>query len=307
MRILISGASGFVGAPLSTHLKAQGHEVISLVRHPTSDPKAILWNPEEKKADSSSFNGFDAVIHLAGDPLSFSRWSPAKKEKIFQSRVEGTRFLSSLLSSVKKPPRIFIAASAVGIYGDRGEEMLDESSSLGENFLSHVCREWEAAVWPLENLGVRVAKTRFGMVLGRHGGALSKMLPIYRWGLGSTLGNGKQWMSWIALPDLISAMSHVLTNNLKGPINFVSPHAARQKAFSKTLAHLLKRPHVGKIPACILRMYLGTVADELILASAHVTPSKLLASGFSFKYPMLEDALIDCLYIKDHPTYCAKT
>lgn len=295
MRILISGASGFIGAPLSFHFTAQGHEVVRLTRSLSQNPRAISWDPEKGRANRELFEGFDAVIHLAGDPLSLARWDEAKKNTIFGSRVNGTRFLCSILSSLKDPPRVFVSASAIGIYGNRGEEMLDEKSSPGSGFLSRVCTAWEASSQLLEDLGIRVIHTRFGMVLGSGGGSLSKMLPIYKWGLGSVLGTGRQWMSWISLPDLVHAIDHVITFDMRGAVNFVSPDAIRQEDFSRMLARLLYRPHVGKIPAFVLRMCLGEVADELILSSAHVLPTKLLESGFLFKYPHVKEALLKCI------------
>lgn len=291
MRILISGASGFIGVPLCSYLVAKQHEVIPLTRFASLNPRAIVWDPAKGQANRELFTGFDAVIHLAGDPLTLTRWNESKKDKIFNSRVLGTRFLCSILSSLPHPPKVFISASAIGIYGDRGEEILDEKSSLGNGFLPHVCSQWEEASQLLEDRGVRVVKTRFGIVLGSLGGSLSKMLPIYRWGLGSILGTGRQWMSWIALSDLVSALDFLLTSQLSGPVNFVSPHAVRQEEFSRMLAHLLHRPHCLKIPSAILRMCLGEVADALILSSAHVTPSQLMASGFIFQYPKLKEAL----------------
>lgn len=295
MRILVSGVSGFIGAPLSLYLRAQGHEVIPLTRSLRQNPLAILWDPDKHQVNKELFVDFDAVIHLAGDPLSLTRWSASKKARIHDSRVNGTRFLCSILSSLQSPPKVFISASAIGIYGSRGEEILDEKSSPGNGFLSRVCREWEASSQSLENQGVRVVRTRFGMVLGSGGGSLSKMLPIYKLGLGSTLGTGRQWVSWIALSDLICAIDHVLTSDIRGPVNFVSPNAIRQEAFSRTLSHLLHRSHIGWVPAFVLRLCLGEVADELILSSAHVVPSKLLESGFLFKYPSVKEALQKCI------------
>lgn len=290
MRILISGATGFVGASLAFHLSARGHDVIPIVRFSTKNPRAILWDPDRGLVKRELLEGFDAVIHLAGEPLSLRRWGRKKKEKIFQSRIVSTQFFASILSSLSHPPRVFISASAVGIYGDRGEEMLDESSPVGRGFLPNVCSAWEEASQSLEDCGIRTVRTRFGIVLG-NGGMLGKLLPIYRWGLGAVLGSGSQWVSWISLEDLVHAMDLVLQSDIRGVINFVSPNSVRQEVFSCLLSRLLHRPCFFKIPRSILHLLFGNVAEELLLASAHVVPLKLLQSGFTFKYPMIKEVL----------------
>jgi len=293
MRILISGASGFIGRPLSSFLSSQGHSVVSLIR--ASDkpiPNSISWDPEEGKASVKDFENFDVVIHLAGEPLTLSRWSKEKRDKILYSRTVGTMYLSHLLSITDKPPPLFIAASAFGYYGDRGDEILTEESEPGKGFLPNVCCAWEKASYAIENRGTRVARTRFGMVLGPHGGALKQMMVPYRLGLGGRLGTGQQWMSWIALDDLIRAMAHIIdTDSLNGPINFVSPNPVRQEDFSKTLAELLHRPHFISIPRWLLKLRFGAMADEFLLSSARVHSTKLLASNFIFNYPDLRSAL----------------
>jgi hypothetical protein len=293
MRILISGASGFVGTPLSSFLSSQGHTVIALVRAQDRRlPNYILWDPEEGKASLRDFEGFDVVIHLAGEPLTLTRWSKEKRDKILYSRTVGTMFLSHLLSLTAKPPQLFIAASAFGYYGDRGDEILTEESGPGEGFLPAVCSAWEKASYAIENRGARVARARFGMVLGPNGGALQKMILPYRLGLGGRLGSGKQWMSWIALDDLIRAIDHIIhTDSLSGPINLVSPNPVRQEDFSKTLAELLHRPHFFSIPRWALYLALGKMVDDFLLASARVKPTKLLASNFTFNYPDFRSAL----------------
>lgn len=291
LRILISGASGFVGAPLSFHLSAQGHEIIPIVRSPIKNPKAIVWAPERGFIKRELLEGFDAVIHLAGEPLSLGRWGHRKKDKIFHSRVDSTQFFASLLSSLNRPPKIFISASAIGIYGNRGEELLDESSSVGTGFLPSVCKAWEDASRFLEGYGIRTVRTRFGIVLGKNGGILQKLIPLYKWGLGATLGSGSQWISWIALEDLIHAFDHILQSDIRDVINFVSPNSVRQEVFSTLLARLMHRPSAFKIPASVLRFILGEMADEMLLSSTHAVPLKLLQSGFSFKYPMIRDVL----------------
>lgn len=295
-RILISGASGFIGSLLVSFLTQKGHQVIQLVRQSDHSSKnAIFWDPEKKEANKDDFEGFDAVIHLAGDPLTLGRWSKEKKQRILDSRVIGTMFLSHLLSETLSPPKLFISASAIGFYGNREEEELTEESANGDTFLAHVASSWENASFALKKRGVRVAFARFGMVLGK-GGALKKMLSPYKIGLGATLGNGKQWVSWVDVHDLVRALLHILENeSLKGPVNIVSPNPVRQKDFSKLLSQELKQPHFLKAPAWLLRLILGEVADELLLSSAKVIPSKLLATNFQFKYPHLRDSFSEAL------------
>jgi uncharacterized protein (TIGR01777 family) len=281
VRILVSGASGFIGAPLTSFLSSNGHSVVSLPRDFSID----------------SFEGFDAVIHLAGEPLTIGRWSKEKEHKILASRVDGTTSLCNLLASTNALPKVFISASAVGYYGDRGEELLTEESGVGGGFLSKVCSLWEGASLPLSMKGTRVVHTRFGMVLGPGGGALSKMVPPYRFGLGGALGSGRQWVSWVHLEDLIAALNHVLTcESLEGAVNVVSPNPVRQEEFSATLAELLHRPHFLKVPASLLKVAFGKMAEELLLASARVYPAKLLASNFSFKYDSLRSALLQIIF-----------
>lgn len=291
MRILITGASGFVGAPLSLFFSQLGHEVVSLTRSCKPSSSCIPWNPDMNEALSSHFEGFDAVIHLAGESLSIRRWSAAKKEKILSSRVLGTKFLCDILSSVKKKPRVFISASAVGFYGNRGEEILDESSGPGVSFLSSVCLEWEKASLGLASHGIRVVHTRFGAVIGPNGGILQRLLPLYRFGLGARLGSGAQWMSWIALEDLLHAMDFVLRKDIQGVMNFVSPYPVRQKDLSSEFASCLHAKAFLWIPAAVLRCLLGQAADEMLLCSIRVNPKRLCELGFVFKYPLLIDAL----------------
>jgi uncharacterized protein len=285
LRILISGASGFIGGFLFSFFSGRQHEVVPLL-HEMSASGAINW----RSGNGSSLEDFDAVIHLAGEPLSFERWSARKREKILVSRAEGTSALSQSLAQLRRPPSVWISASAVGYYGNRGEELLDEGSAPGKGFLSHVCCVWEQGSSALNSRGARTVHARFGMVLGFSGGALKKLVSLYRMCLGGRLSTGDQWMSWIALPDLASALDHILqTDSLCGPVNIVSPHAVRQKEFSQLLAQALHRPAFLNLPAWLLRLQFGATADELLLSSARVVPKKLCASGFRFKYPNLQD------------------
>jgi uncharacterized protein (TIGR01777 family) len=238
-----------------------------------------------------SVSGFDAVIHLAGETI-VGRWTEAKKARIRDSRILGTRHLAEALSKAPQPPRVLISASAIGYYGDRGEEILLEDSRPGAGFLAEVCREWEAASQPANDAGIRTVQMRFGVVLSPRGGALSKMLPPFRMGLGGKIGSGRQWWSWIDVKDLVGAIHHVLRSDLlRGPVNVVAPKPVRNEEFTKSLAAVLSRPSIFPMPAFAARLALGQMADELLLASQHVEPAKLVATGYSFQYPGLKPAL----------------
>ncbi len=296
-RILMSGASGFIGGSLFSFLISEGHEVIRLTRR--GGEGTIQWDPEKAEGKRNDFENFDAVIHLAGEPLTLSRWSKEKREKILHSRVFGTLFLSHLLNALLTPPKVFICASAVGYYGDRGEERVTEESASGRGFLAHVCCAWEKASNALQNRGVRVVHTRFGMVLGSDGGGLQKIVPLYKLGAGARLGSGKQWISWIARDDLVRAISYILKeDSIEGAVNVVSPNPVRQIEFSKTLAELLHRPHFLCIPKWALRLFLGQTADEMLLSSIKAIPSKFLAANFPFYYPEIRSALSRALQIQ---------
>jgi len=279
----VSGASGFIGGSLSSYFTSKNHTIYKLVR---SVGGTDLWNLEKEDLE-----GFDACIHLAGEPLTLARWSEVKKERILESRKRGTLLLANALAKLNRPPKVFLSASAIGFYGDRGDEILDEKSGKGESFLADVCREWESASRSLEERGVRVVRTRFAMVLGPGGGALQKMLPFYRLGLGGRLGSGRQWMSWVARDDLIRAIEFILVNDIRGIVNIASPHPVRQEEFARTLSEMLHRPAIFRAPKWVLRLLLGEAADQMILASARALPRVLESSGFSFQYPYLRDAL----------------
>ncbi len=296
-RILVSGASGFIGRPLVSFLASNGYAVFQLIRpSDKSVPNSIIWNPEIGLARPEDFEDFDAVIHLAGEPLTLTRWSAEKREKILQSRTVGTMFLSHLLSQAIRCPSLFISASAVGYYGNRGEELLSEDSGAGSGFLAHVCCAWEKASFAIRNRGARVVHARFGMVLGSDGGALNKMVVPFQLGLGGRLGSGKQWVSWVHRDDLIRALLHIIDDpSFEGPVNVVSPIPVLQEEFAKTLAELLHRPHFFSLPAWALRLRFGITANELLLSSARVRCSKLLAAKFRFDYPDLRSALCKAL------------
>lgn len=292
MRILISGASGFIGAPLSSYLLKNGHELTFLVRKAPSNSHQpfLIWDFLEHPLTLAPFEGFDAVIHLVGDPLTLAPWSRFKKKQIKKSRVETTKAIARVLASLKNPPKLFLSASAIGFYGDQKEEVLTENSSKGHGFLAEVCEEWERASDAIPTL-TRKVFARFGMVLGPNGGALKKLSKIYSWWLGAKIGSGKQWISWIHIDDLIRALDHILhQEKLIGPVNLVSLHPVRQEEFSEKLAQILGRKAFFWVPGVLLKLFLGTSAEEMLLASTRVLPEKLVESDFQFKYLNLDQA-----------------
>ncbi len=289
-RILVSGTSGPIGEVLVPSLKAGGYSVTRLVREQSSGEGQVVWNPLQPLSPKS-VSGFDAVIHLAGETI-VGRWTEAKKARIRDSRIVGTRHLAEALTRTPQPPRVLISASAIGYYGDRGEEILHEDSPPGVGFLAEVCREWEAASQPAADAGIRTVQMRFGVVLSPRGGALPKMLPPFRMGLGGKIGNGRQWWSWIDVKDLIGSIRHALKSELlQGPVNVVAPKPVRNAEFSKILATVLSRPSIFPMPAFAARLALGEMANELLLASQHVEPAKLIATGYSFQHADLKPAL----------------
>ncbi len=296
-RILVSGSTGLIGSALVLRLAEAGHTVDRLVRtHGEAQQDEILWQPDQKVIDRGSLEGFDAVVHLAGENLGTSRWTREKKEKIRASRVAGTRLLAEALAACERPPVVLACASAIGFYGSRGDDVLSEKSEQGSGFLAGVCREWEAACSAASDRGIRVVNLRFGVVLAPHGGALAAMLPLFRKGGGGRLGNGRQWWSWISCADAVGAIEHALgTDSITGPVNVVSPRPVTNREFTKTLGHVLGRPTVLPTPAFALRLLLGEMADELLLASCRVEPARLLATGYAFRHPDLEATLHDLL------------
>ena len=293
MRIIISGSSGLIGSALFRSLASQGHEVSRLVRPggPIGSG-TVLWDPDRAQLDPRAMEHFDAVVHLAGENIAAGRWSDERKKRIRGSRTEGTSLLSSRLASLEYPPRVALFASAVGFYGNRGDEELTEESDGGQGFLADVTRDWEAASAAVEATPIRVVKLRFGMVLSRGGGALSRMLRPFRLGLGGKIGSGRQYMSWISLDDAVGIIQFAITHDdLFGPVNTVAPSAVTNKGFSRTLARVLGRPALAMVPAFAVRLAYGEMADELLLASARVVPRKLQASGYVFRHPELEDFL----------------
>jgi uncharacterized protein (TIGR01777 family) len=296
MRILVSGASGLIGSALVRRLAAP-IEVIRLVRRePTSDAAEIRWDPAAGTIDAHRLEAFDAVVHLAGENIGAGRWTSARKARIRNSRVDGTRMLAQTLAGLARPPKVLVSASAVGFYGNRGDGELDESSSPGEGFLAGVCRDWEAATVPAAEAGIRVVLARFGVVLAREGGALARLLPPFRFGLGGRLGSGRQFMSWVSLEDVVGAIRFLLENeSLRGPVNVTSPQPVTNRQFTETLGRVLHRPTVLPAPAFLLRVALGEMADEMLLSSARVLPRRLLDAGYRFSQTDLEATLMRML------------
>ncbi|TCJ19448.1 TIGR01777 family protein [Rubrobacter taiwanensis] len=296
MRVLVSGASGFLGSALRESLEADRHEVVKLTRRPpAAGERAIRWNPAAGSLNVSVLEGMDAVVHLAGENVA-GRWTAAKKARIRESRVGGTRLLAESLARMQNPPGVMVCASAAGYYGDRGDEVLTEESPPGSGFLAEVAREWEAAADPARQKGIRVVHLRFGIVLSPEGGALRLMLLPFRMGLGGKLGSGRQYMAWISLPDAVGAVRHALdTGELEGPVNAVAPHPVRNEEFTRTLGRVLSRPTPFTLPEFAGKLVMGEMAEEMLFVSQRVEPVRLLETGYGFKHPRLEEALRDML------------
>lgn len=287
----MSGSHGLLGSALVAELRGAGHETVSLVR---SSPSAgdVLWDPARGAIDADGLAGIDAAVHLAGESIAGLRWTPEKKARIRDSRIKGTHLLAGALAGLGRPPGVMVCSSAVGYYGDCGGEPLTEESPAGEGFLAGLCRDWEAAADPAREAGIRVVNARLGVVLSREGGALKQMLAPFKLGLGGKLGSGNQYFSWIAIDDGIAVLMFALERDeLSGPVNGVAPEAVTNRELTKTLGRVLKRPAVMGVPRFALRILLGELADEGLLASQRVLPAKLKAMGFGFRYPDLEGAL----------------
>ncbi len=293
MKILVSGASGLIGSALVPALVAAGHSVERLVRDRARAVGGdLFWNPSTGELDPTGLEPFDAVVHLAGENIAAGRWTAGQKDRILNSRVQGTRTIAESLAKLSGKTRTLISASAIGFYGNRGDELLDESSLPGHDFLAEVCQAWEAATQPAAAAGVRVVNTRFGVVLSAKGGALKKMLLPFRLGLGGKIGSGRQFMSWVVLDDVVGAIAHCLNHaSLSGPVNIVAPNPATNLEFTKTLGRVIARPTIFPMPAFAARLAFGQMADELLLASQRVQPAKLQSAGYAFQYPQLEQGL----------------
>ena len=284
MKIAMTGSTGLVGSALVPLLESNGHQVLRM-RRPGH------WDPEKGTIDKSVLEGVEAVINLAGESIAGSRWTAAKKARIRDSRVKGTKLLSESLAKLNRQPQVLVSSSAIGYYGDRGSEVLREESPPGKGFLPDVCRQWEAATDPATRAGIRVVHVRTGLVLSGKGGALRQMLLPFKLGVGGKIGSGRQYWSWISLDDLCGACVHSLQANVHGPVNAVSPTPATNLEFTKALGHAISRPTIFPMPAFAARIALGEMADELLLASARVEPTKLMATRFGFRHRDLEPTL----------------
>jgi uncharacterized protein (TIGR01777 family) len=293
MNILVSGSSGMIGSALIPQLMSRGHAVTRLVRKESRQARdTVVWNPETGEFDADCLVDTDAVIHLAGESIAARRWSTIQMRRILESRVRGTGLIARAMAFAPKPPRIMISASAVGYYGDRGDEILSEDSTNGGGFLAEVCRQWEGAAVPASGDRTRLIVLRIGMVLSPSGGALSRMLPVFRLGAGGRIGNGRQYVSWIAIDDLVEAILFVLeTDSLRGACNAVAPNPVTNAEFTRTLGRILNRSAALPVPALAIRTLFGRMGQELLLAGARVRPERLLASGFQFRFPDLDRAL----------------
>ena len=291
-RLAVTGASGLIGNRLCTSLSGAGHEVLRLVRRPAATPDEIPWNPARGEILSRELNGLDAVIHLGGENLAAARWTPGQKESIYHSRVDSTALLCDALAGLKEKPQVLLTASAIGYYGDRGEEILTEESPSGNDFLARVCRDWEEATLPARQAGIRVVRLRFGVVLSSEGGLLGKLLPFFRWGLGGRLGDGRQVVSWIGREDLVRAIVFLASQPLvRGPVNLTAPGAVTNREFTATLARVVRRPALFPLPARLIRWVWGERGEALMLKSSRVKPEILEKSGFVFTHPDLVSAL----------------
>ena len=292
-KILFSGATGTIGSALIRAAQADRIPTLQLVRHPPANPSEIQWDPDAAVpvSDSAPLEGIGAAIHLSGANLSSHRWTADYKRQIFRSRVNSTRAMVNTLKSLKQRPAVLLCASATGIYGDRGDELLTEESAPGGGFIAETCLAWEAEAAQARSLGIRVVHLRFGVVLAREGGALKKMLPLFRLGLGGNLGNGRQWMSWIALSDVVRATFHLVDSTVDGPANLIAPNPVTNAEFTRALGHALHRPAFIPAPAFALSIAFGEVADEVLLASTRAIPDRLLGSAFAFELPDIGSAL----------------
>ena len=287
MKVAVTGASGLIGSALVAALEKAGDQVVRIGRQAPAD---VLWNPSGQ-LDPGKLEGVEAVVHLAGETLS-GRWSENKKSRILNSRARGTETISMALARMKTPPRVLVSASAIGYYGSRGDELLTEESGSGSGFLAEVARQWEAATKPAAQAGIRVVHPRIGVVLAKHGGALPKMLPAFRLGLGGVVGNGQQWWSWISLTDAIGAIQSLINDaSVSGPVNLVAPNPVTNLDFTKAMAKVLKRPALFPLPTGAVKFFFGEMGVETLLASQRVQPKRLQEIGFRFQHPELQAAL----------------
>lgn len=290
--VLIAGSSGLIGSGFVEALRARGTHVRRLVRKESKNTDEVYWNPEDGTVDISAIEASDALVSFAGENIAGGRWSASRQRKILESRLGATETLARALSRASRRPRVWVNASAVGYYGNRGREVLSEEAGVGSGFLANVCEQWEAAAHGSDLRDVRIAFARFGVVLSPGGGALAKLLPVFRARLGGRLGRGDQWMSWISLPDTVSALLHILANaHCAEAVNVVAPNPVTNREFTETLARVLGCSARLPVPGFVLRGVFGQMADETLLTSQRAVPAKLLATGFQFRHPTLEPAL----------------
>jgi uncharacterized protein (TIGR01777 family) len=291
LRVAVTGASGLIGGELVPFLTTAGHRVVRLVRRPASGPDEISWDPSRGVLDAEQLEGLDAVVHLAGESIQ-PPWTRSRRQRIRRSRIDGTLLLSETLARLRRPPPVLVSMSGVNYYGDRGDEVVDEESSPGEGFLASVCIDWEAATAAAASAGIRVVNLRNGIAISGRGGAVSRLVVPFRLGVGGKVGDGRQYVSWIAIDDLVGAIYQAIHDDrLGGPVNAVAPNEATNRDLTKTLGRVLRRPTVVPLPAVAVSTVLGDAGRELLLASMRVRPTKLESVGFRFEFPTLEDAL----------------
>ena len=292
VRVAVSGAGGFIGSALVARLERRGDSVVRMVRRPVRGPAEASWDPETGAIDAGALSGIDAAVHLAGESIAAGPWTAAKRRRIRDSRVRGTGLLATTLARLTPPPRVLVSGSAMGIYGDRGDAPLTEDAAPGAGFLAEVCTAWEAAADPARAAGIRVAHPRLALVLDPAGGVLGRLVPVFRLGLGGPIGDGRQWWSWVTRDDVIGALVRMIDDaSLAGPFNVAAPGAMTNEAFTRTLARALRRPAWLRAPAWALRLVLGAMADEGLLASARLVPARLAAAGHAFRDPELAPTL----------------
>jgi uncharacterized protein (TIGR01777 family) len=289
MKVVISGSSGLIGSALVANLRADGHDVRRLVRRTPGAADEVQWQPSTRHLDPAVVDGVDAVVHLAGAGIGDHRWTDDYKREIRDSRVDGTTAVATAIAAAAEPPRVLL--SAVGYYGDTGDNIADESTPSGDGFLASVVRDWEQSTGPAADAGVRVVTTRTGLVLSRDGGLLGQLLPLFRLGLGGRLGSGRQWMSWISIADHVAAMRYLLSQDIAGAVNLTAPEPVRNKEFTKALARAVHRPAIAIVPSKALKIALGGFAEEGALVSQRVLPVRLEDSGFTFTFADIDAAL----------------
>lgn len=294
LKVAITGASGLLGKSLTGFLQTGGHTVVPLVRRrPAEGEEAIYWKPSEGDIDAAALEGFDVVVHLAGEGVANGRWNAARKNRIMESREKGTQLIAETLAQCKNPPKTLLSASAIGFYGDNPRDVVvTEDSPAGDNFLADVCKVWEDSAQPAKDAGIRVVHPRIGLVMTSAGGALAKMLTPFQMGVGGRIGSGKQGMSWISLEDTIGALYHLMyEEDIEGPVNLTAPNPCSNAEFTKTLGKVLRRPTIFPLPEMVVKTLFGQMGDEALLEGAYVHPDRLISTGFDFLYPSLEDAL----------------